>query len=62
MNLGGAFRDSTLGQNTFIAPNLIMQSLHNKSHFKAATSFLLGKEGSLDIKPTELKEVFSNIS
>ena len=34
-------RESKLGNNVFLKPNLIMNQLHKKSHFNAATTIFV---------------------
>ena len=57
-------RDSKLGNNVcVIKPKHMMKELHRKTHFKAATGFLIGKEASLEYKQTErAAEVFTQIA
>ncbi|CDW72407.1 UNKNOWN [Stylonychia lemnae] len=57
------FRDSKLGFNNFFGnPQHIMNQLHKKSHFKGVTSLLMGQEGSLEVKPSQLRDVFQSIA
>eukprot|EP00347_Sterkiella_histriomuscorum_P021157 403335031 len=60
---GNMTRESKLGFNNFFGnPTLLMSQLHNKSHFKGATSLLIGKESSMNLKPNQMKEVFQSIA
>lgn len=51
-------RGSFLGQNNFIDSKLIMNPLHKKTHFKAATSIYTGENGTLSVKHNQLNSMY----
>ena len=57
-------RESKLGNNLCVLqPQHVLNELHKKSFFKAATGFILGQEPSLEYKKTEKhEEMFTTIA